>query len=207
MSDDRKELKPPFELAKLFRADHAAAAADHGDPVDEIAERCRRLGLDVQQETLKPVYNIMRPCRGEFEIPRCVDVRLPELRPRFYVFWGDSKCDCIEGDDTEIMFLVVYNPYRNLTLCEVEVNRVRVVDSAGNDVPKLPDGSDSIQLVPRGKYCFGDLAPCGIAWRQFVLRLRGAPPGSYRILIEGICFELCLHRMTEDCVTFDVCKD
>jgi hypothetical protein len=206
MSDDRKELKPPFELAKLFRADHAAAATDHGDPVDEIAERCRRLGLEVQQETLKPVYNIMRPCRGEFEIPKCADVRLPELRPRFYVFWGDSKCDCIEGD-TEIMVLVVYNPYRNLTLCEVEVNRVRVVDSAGNDVPKLPDGSDSIQLVPRGKYCFGDLPPCGIAWRQFVLRLRGAPPGSYRILIEGICFELCLHRMTEDCVTFDVCKD
>ena len=48
---------------------------------------------------------------------------------------------------------------------------------------------------------------CTVAWRQFVLRLRGAPAGPYRILIEGICFELCLHRMTEECVTFDVCKD
>ena len=71
----------------------------------------------------------------------------------------------------------------------------------------LPDGGESVQLVPRGKYCFGDLPPCTVAWRQFVLRLRGAPAGPYRILIEGICFELCLHRMTEECVTFDVCKD
>lgn len=207
MSDDRKELKPPFELRELFGHGHAEPAAARGEALDEVAERCRRLGLEVQQETLKPVHNIMRPCRGELEIPQCVDLRLPEIRPRFYVFWGDSRCDCIEGDDTEIMFLVVYNPYRNVTLCDVEVNRLRVIDAAGNDVPRLPDGTESIQLVPRGKYCFGDLPPCEIGWRQFVLRLRGAPPGPYRILIEGICFELCLHRMTQECVTFDVCKD
>jgi hypothetical protein len=206
MADDRKTLTPPFDVRTLFA--ERADGEDQAHEIEaEIAERCRRMGLEVQIETLKPVYNIMRPCRGEIEIPPCADLKLPDIRPRFYVFWGDSRCDCIEGDDTEIMFIVVYNPYRNLSLCNVEVNRIRVVDANGNDVPKLPDGSASIQLVPRGKYCFGDLPPCGIAWRQFVLRLRGAPPGSYRILIEGICYELCLHRMTEECVTFDVCKD
>lgn len=211
MTDKSKDVAGPFDFGAMFAGRHhrgaaAAAAADDGLP-DDIAERCRRMGLEVQQETLKPVYNIMRPCRGEIEIPPCRDVDLPDLRPRVYVFWGDSKCDCIEGDDTEIMFVLVYNPYRNIGLCDVEINRIRVVDSNGNDVPRLPDGSESIQLVPRGKYCFGDIPPCGIAFRQFVLRLRGAPPGSYRILIEGICYELCLHRMTEECVTFDVCKD
>lgn len=225
MTDQRQPLKPPFDLKTLFggqdrggktaagagvaavSSDAADAAHGHDHLPDDIAERCRRMGLEVQGEVLKPVYNIMRPCRGETEIPPCRDVDLPNLRPRVYVFWGDAPCDCIEGDDTEIMFVLIYNPYRNVSLCEVEINRIRVVDSNGNDVPRLPDGSESIQLVPRGKYCFGDLPPCQIAWRQFVLRLRGAPPGSYRILIEGICFELCLHRMTEDCVTFDVCRD
>jgi hypothetical protein len=217
MTDQRQALKPPFDLKTLFggktqaaagAATAAAAVAAGGhDLPDDIAERCRRMGLEVQWETLKPVHNIMRPCRGEIDIPPCRDVELPDLRPRVYVFWGDSPCDCIEGDDTEIMFVLVYNPYRNMSLCDVEINRIRVVDAGGNDVPKLPDGSASVQLVPRGKYCFGDLPPCGIAFRQFVLRLRGAPPGPYRILIEGICFELCLHRMTEECVTFDVCKD
>jgi hypothetical protein len=162
---------------------------------------------EVQWETLKPVHNLMRPCRGEIEIPFCRDVDFPDLRPRFYVFWGDSQCDCIEGDDTETMFIVLYNPYRNISFCNVEINRLRVVDANGNDVPRLPDGSEAIQLVPRGGYCFGDLRPCSIAFRHFMLRLRGVPQGSYRILIEGICFELCLNRMTEDCVTFDVCKD
>ena len=218
MTDQRKLPTPPFDLRSLFgghepAADAAGAPApaapadDHGHLPDDIAERCRRMGLEVQSETLKPVFNIMRPCRGEIQIPLCQEVKLPDLRPRVYVFWGDAPCDCIEGDDTEIMFVLIYNPYRNVTLCDVEINRIRVVDAGGNNVPNLPDGSASIQLVPRGKYCFGDLPPCGIAYRQFVLRLRGAPPGPYRILIEGICYELCLHRMTEECVTFDVCKD
>lgn len=218
MADDKKTLKPPFELDKLFdipRPPKAAAAADdtpaahdhdHGQ-LDPIAERCRRLAEQVQFETLKPMHNLMRPCRGELEIPPCREVQLPDLRPRFYVFWGDSVCDCIESDDTETMFLVVYNPYRNLTLCNVEVNRLRVTDMNGNDVPLLPDQTPSIELVPRGPYCFGDLPPCRIGWRQFVLRLRGAVAGPYRILTEGVCFELCLHRMTEDCVTFNVCED
>lgn len=214
MAEERKELKPPFDLRTLFgggdtapAAAAGAAAARHDHGHDDIAERCRRMGLEVQLETLKPVSNFMRPCRGELEIRPCREARLPEIRPEIFVLWGDAPCDCIEGDDTEIMFVIVRNPYSNLTLCDVEINRMRVVDSSGNDVRNLPDGSPSVQLVPRGKYCFGDLPPCGFAWRQFVLRLRGAVPGPYRILIEGLCFELCLHRMTEDCVTFDVCKD
>jgi hypothetical protein len=231
MTDDRQMPDPPFDLEKLFAAGHAhegeakPAAAPRpapnadpapapGDPVeqnghhhDDVAERCRRMALQVQQETLKPVYNVMKPCKGELVIPPCKDVQLPDIRPRFYVFWGDSKCDCIESDDTETMFLVVYNPHRNMRLCNVEVNRLRVVNASGANVAMLPDKTPSVQIVPRGPYCFGDLAPCSIAWRQFVIRLRGAPSGPYRILIEGICYQLCLHRMVEECVTFDVCKD
>jgi hypothetical protein len=220
MSDDRKELKGPFDFKAMFgaaggdekpgvaRAAADAAGHDHpGEPGHDDAERCRRMAQEVQWEMPLYVHNIMRPCRGEIEIPPCAPLKLPDIRPRVYVFWGASRCDCIESDDTEIMTVLVYNPYSNVSLGSVEINRIRVVDSSGNPVGTLPDGSDVIQLVPRGTYCFGDLGPCQIAFRQFVLRLRGAKAMTYRILIEGICFEICHHRLVDECVQFDVCPD
>ena len=224
MGKDDKLSEGPYDFETLFShtagegkartaATGEAGATDdavtngHLSTDAEIAERCRKLAAGAMAGV--PVYanNILRPCRGELQIPPCQDVQLPDLRPRVYVFWGAARCDCIEGDDTEIMTILVYNPYRNLTLSNVEINRITVVDVNGNPVPVLPDGTDSIQLVPRGTYCFGDIRPCGFAYRQFVLRLRGAPPGTYRILIQGICFEVCLHRLVDECVTFEVCRD
>jgi hypothetical protein len=224
MAEDKKISEGPYDFETLFgegggaaraaaaKAAPAAAADDgltHGEAsTDEaIVERCRKLAQGAMDGV--PVYanNILQPCEGELEIPQCRDVRLPELRPRVYVFWGSSRCDCIEGAATEIMTIVVYNPYHNVALSNVEINRITVVDSNGNPVPVLPDGTDSIQLVPRGTYCFGDIRPCWISYRQFVLRLRGAPPGRYRIRLQGLCFEVCLHRLIDDCVMFDVCRD
>jgi len=212
VTDDQKDLKGPFDLRTLFGHDEAAKAKDAAGAAgtgrdDPIAERCRRMAQEVQGEQQVHASNILKPCKGELSIPRCTELQLPDIRPRFYVFWGASKCDCIESDDTEVMTIVAYNPYSNISLCCVTVNRIQVVRADGSPVATLPDGTPSIQLVPRGPYCFGDLSPCSIAYRQFVLQLRGAVAGTYRILIEGICFELCLHRMVEDCVTFDVCKD
>jgi hypothetical protein len=210
MSDSRKDPKGPFDFTKMFGGDLAAAKPAPGAAPaagQDDAERCRKIAAEVQGEMQVFAHNILKPCRGELEFPRCGPLDLPMIRPRVYVFWGASQCDCIEGDDTEVMTVLVYNPYSNVSLADMTINRIRVVDAAGNPVPMLPDGTPSIQLVPRGTYCFGDLGPCGFAWRQFVLRLRGAPPGSYRILIEGICFEICHHRLVEECVTFEVCRD
>jgi hypothetical protein len=62
------------------------------------------------------------------------------------------------------------------------------------------------QLLP-SPYCFGDIAPCTCVTRQFVVRLRGAVPGPYRILLRGICFDACFHGDDEDCFVFQACKD
>jgi hypothetical protein len=224
MDKDSKLSEGPYDFRTLFGGDKAGegsaraaagvADADDNDPATghpssdaEIVERCRRLAAEAMEGV--PVYanNILQPCKGELVIPNCQDAQVPDLRPRVYVFWGSSRCDCIEGDDTEIMTILVYNPYHNLTLSNVEINQLTVVDDLGNQVPMLPDGTASIQLVPRGTYCFGDIGPCGFAYRQFVLRLRGAPPGRYRIYIRGLCFEICFHRLIDECVMFDVCRD
>ena len=61
--------------------------------------------------------------------------------------------------------------------------------------------------MPIGPYCFDDIPPCACVNREFVLRLRGAPGGPYRILIRGICFDARIHADAEACFAFDVCKD
>lgn len=178
-------------------------AADCGDT-------CRELGAAIDEQiTQTPKVNALRPCDDSqpVEKPRCLPARLPRIAPWTSIRWGDSQCDCIEGDDTEVMHLTVCNPYRNLTLSNLTIHQLVVVQANGLPVPNLPDGSPSVQLVPVGPYCFDDLPPCTCVTRQFVLRLRGAVPGSYRILVRGICFDACFHGNEQDCFLFEVCKD
>lgn len=178
-------------------------AADCGDT-------CRELAAAVDAQLAgTPKLNALRPCNQTQPIdqPPCRAVDLPHVAPWTSIRWGDSECDCIEGDDTEVLSLVVCNPYRNLTLSKLVVHQLVVVQANGAPVPNLPDGSPSIALTPMGPYCFDDLAPCTCTTRQFVLRLRGAPGGPYRILVRGICFDACFHGNEDDCFLFNVCKD
>lgn len=186
--------------------------ADQAGPAGgiEAEQHCKKLAANIDKQLAGlNKFNPLRPCDDQqpLEKPECHPLQLPPIAPWTSIRWGDSKCDCIEGDDTEIMQLTVCNPYKNLTLSNLVVNYVTVVDINGNPVPLLPDGSPSIQLVPRGPYCFDDLAPCTCVSREFVLRLRGAPPGPYRILLSGICFNACFHGDEQDCFLFNVCKD
>ena len=176
---------------------------------DDCADdRCATIAAEVDEQIAgQELHNSMRPCRGEQVEPQCHPLDIPPIAPQTYIRWGSGPCDCIEGDDTEVMHLTVCNPYKNLTLSNLTIHQLVVVDANGNPVPNLPDGSPSIQLVPVGPHCFDDIAPCTCVSREFVLRLRGAPGGPYKILVRGICFDACLHGDTEACFTFEVCKD
>jgi hypothetical protein len=173
-------------------------------------DNCRTLAAMVDEQLAgTPKVNPLRPCDDSqpLDRPRCLPVDLPRIAPWTSIRWGDSPCDCIEGDDTEVMHLTVCNPYRNLTLSNLTIHQIVVVQANGAPVANLPDGSPSVQLVPMGPHCFDDLAPCTCVTRQFVLRLRGAVPGPYRIILRGICFDACFHGDEEDCFVFEVCKD
>ena len=176
---------------------------------DDCADdRCATIAAEVDEQIAgQELHNSMRPCRGEQVEPQCHPLDIPPIAPQTYIRWGSGPCDCIEGDDTEVMHLTVCNPYKNLTLSNLTIHQLVVVDANGNPVPNLPDGSPSIQLVPVGPHCFDDIAPCTCVSREFVLRLRGAPGGPYKILVRGICFDACLHGDTEACFTFEVCQD
>jgi hypothetical protein len=144
---------------------------------------------------------------GTFPSKLCSKFDFPSLRPNLYITFGDSSCDCIESDDTEVMSITVCNPYSNLSFHNFDLASLSVFDASGASVGLLPDGTPSITLVPKGPYCFGDIDPCSCISREFTLRLRGAISGKYEIKISKMCFDVCLHEDQESCFEFYVCKD
>lgn len=138
---------------------------------------------------------------------KCHDAKIPKFLPEVKVKWGDSDCDCIESNDVETMCLTVCNRYSNITFKGLTIGMLQVCDENGNPVPLLPDGNPSVQLVPVGPYCFGDIPPCSCVSREFVLINKGAKAGKYKIKIQGICYDVCLNYANEDCFEFEICKD
>ncbi|HEY0413398.1 MAG TPA: hypothetical protein VGD66_09665 [Allosphingosinicella sp.] len=150
---------------------------------------------------------ICRACGSE-----CKEAKLPEIKPCITVKWGASECDCFETDDTEIVYISVCNCYSNLTFSNLHISYVEIVNEDGSPVPLLPDGTPSVQIVPIGPICFGDIGPCeeegdNCVTRQAVVRTRGARSGRYRLLIHGICYEVRIAKNQEDCFVLDLCRD
>ena len=207
--EPKSDRPPPSDTPAEYPKPSPPPPPPRDDKEVPTDARCKRLAAEVNEQLhgLSRLQNHMVPCDGPNPEFKCEPLDIPRIEPWVTISWGDSKCDCIESDDTEIMYLTVCNPYSNLTLSNVSVQQVLVVDGAGNAVPKLPNGDPCIELVPIGPYCFGDIAPCTCVSRQFLIRLRGALGGKHRILLRGICFDACVHGDNDGCFTFDVCKD
>jgi hypothetical protein len=144
--------------------------------------------------------------------PRCRAVKVPELEPCISVSWGDSKCDCFETDDTEIVCVTICNCYSNISFGNFRVAGLAVTMPDGSAVPTLPDGTPSVQIVPMGPVCFGDIPPCredkaGCISREFVIRTRGAKGGQYQVRLIGICYDVCFHYNNQDSFTLTLCAD
>ncbi|MFN0033782.1 MAG: hypothetical protein ACKVUS_01865 [Saprospiraceae bacterium] len=143
---------------------------------------------------------------------KCEPVELPEVEPCFSVSWGDSDCDCFETNDFEVLCITACNCYSNITFEHLTIHQITVVDEFGNPVPNLPDGMPSVEVIPFGPICFGDLGPCvpgqpSCKSRQVVMRTCGALSGKYRLKFEGICYEICYGGFAEACFEFHLCKD
>lgn len=142
----------------------------------------------------------------------CKEVKYPDIAPCVSIAWADSDCDCIETDDVEILCVTLCNCYSNVTFENVIVGTILVTDAAGRPVPNLPDGTPSIQAIPIGPICFGNIGPCKdekatCVSREFVLRTRGAKGGAYQVHVRPICFKVCFHHQTEECFTIPICQD
>lgn len=143
----------------------------------------------------------------------CTAVEMPRIRPCISVAWGDTPCDCMETNDFEVLCITVCNCYSNVTFGNLSIGHVQVTDMAGNPVPALPDGTPSVQVVPSGPICFGDIGPCternrpACVSRELVLYTRGAVGRQYRLTFSAICFSVCHTYQHEQCFTFKLCQD
>lgn len=143
----------------------------------------------------------------------CVAVELPDIHPCISVKWGDSPCDCLETDDVEVLCVTVCNCYSNVTFTNLTIGQIQVTDLAGKPVANLPDGTPSVQVIPSGPICFGDIGPCidsnhpSCVSRELVLHTRGALGGKYRLTFNAICFDVCHHFQSQCLFTMKLCQD
>jgi hypothetical protein len=169
-----------------------------GGPVGFLAQNAVKVSPDVN------------PCDCHCD---CVALKLPDIHPCISVRWGDSPCDCIETDDVEVACVTVCNCYSNVTFSDLSIGQILVTDLAGNPVPNLPDGTPSVQVLPTGPICFGDVPPCkgrnqpGCVSREIVIYTRGAIGKNYRLVFRAICFKVCHQLQSEQCFIMTLCKD
>lgn len=142
----------------------------------------------------------------------CKEIRFPEVKPCFNLTWGDSECDCMETNDLEVVCITACNCYSNVTFKDLKVGVVFITDENGNPVPPLPDGSPSVEVLPIGPICFGDLGPCkdeeaSCKTREIVIRSCGARAGKYKVNLLAICYEVSKHFYESTSFEIELCKD
>lgn len=117
-------------------------------------------------------------------MPACKSAEVPQLKPCFYLHFGDGESDHIETGDFEIAVLSVCNPFDNAVFRNIVISNIEVVDDKGNPVATLPNGTPSIRLIPSKLIRFSEVAPCSCEHMQIVLKTCGAIQGPYRINLE-----------------------
>lgn len=143
----------------------------------------------------------------------CVAIKLPDIEPCISVKWGDSRCDCMETNDLEVLCITVCNCYSNVTFNDLTIGHIQITDMAGNPVPPLPDGTPSVQVIPSGPICFGDIGPCkgknqpSCVSRELVLYTCGAIGKDYKLSFEGVCFTVSHEFQSEQCFVVKLCQD
>ncbi len=224
--------RPRNDLANETAVTNAAIAAAKANKVTVFAHHITHLNRaaqilqnyqDLCTETGGLFYSSRTPDEDEYVkmlseaickscgTSKCKTADVPDLKPCISISWGDSDCDCIETDDLEVMQITVCNCYDNVTFENFSIGYLYVTDEDGKTVPTLPDGSLSVEILPVGPYCFGDIGPCvdgepTCKSRQFVMATRGSKAGKYKISVGVICYDVSFHYSKEACFEFDLCK-
>jgi hypothetical protein len=120
------------------------------------------------------------------------------LAPCFHFHWGDGATDRIEEHDTEVFYLTVCNPFRDLQYDGLRITKVTLIP----DIHRL----SSIQIVPDRFVVFDCLEPCTCQTREFAIITRALnTAGAYKLHVD-YCFEgiSLANSSTQGDVEFDV---
>jgi len=175
-----------------------------------LLKACR--GNRVQLKPCGHQENAGCGCGGDTGPGKCKEAPLPKLHPCISVSWGERPHDCLETDDVEVLCITICNCYSNVDFENVVLSQILVKDKNGKDVALLPDGSPSVDAVPRGPFCFGDIPRCkdgrpNCVSRQFVLWTRGAKGGEYQLRLGPLCFKTSATYNENACFAFELEED
>lgn len=103
-----------------------------------------------------------------------------KIQPCFSLHWGDGPMDKIESHDTEIFYLTVLNPYKDIRFEGLRITSVQLVPA--------PD-AEGVRIVPDRLVEIGCLEPCSSQSREFTILTRDREAvGKYNLVVH-YCFE------------------
>jgi hypothetical protein len=195
-------------------AHHIGPASPITSEMQNYLDMCNPTGgsvyfgpVDVNQYKILLKNAVCNACGSE-----CKEAELPQIEPCVSIAWGDSDCDCFETDDVETAIVTICNCYSNVSFANVHVAYFNITLPDGSPVPLLPDGSPSVSIHPAGPICFGDIGPCrpgatNCVSREIVIRTRGAKSGKYKLVLTGICYQIVLNQLRDECFSLTLCAD
>jgi hypothetical protein len=119
--------------------------------------------------------------------------------PIFTLHWGDGPTDQLESEDTEVIYIRIRNPYRNLVYRGVKIFNIRVTP---NQV--LPDGENALQLVPGEIACFDEIEPCSYVSRDFAFLIKHAVVQGYQVEFDYCIEETAIVGHGDGTVSFPI---
>jgi hypothetical protein len=122
-----------------------------------------------------------------------------ELAPLFSLHWGDGANDRFESHDTEVVYIRVHNPWRNLVYRGLKIFNIRITPNQA-----LPDGENALQLVPAEIVCFDGIQPCSHVSRDFAFHIQNAVPQGYQITFEWCVEEIAIVTAGTGRAAFDI---
>jgi hypothetical protein len=174
---------------------NACGCACEEGPCDAAVEDANH---ELDEQASKKHFTI--PAVGQRPPGRCgLAFEQREFAPQFSLHWGDGAADQFESHDTEIIYIRVWNPFRNLLYRGVKIFNIRVTPNQ-----TLPDGTDALALVPAEIVCFDEIGPCTSIARDFAFLIQNAVPQGYQITFEYCIEETVIVGGDEGRAAFDI---
>lgn len=119
--------------------------------------------------------------------------------PVFTLEWGDGSSDQFESKDSEVIYIRIHNPFRNLIYRSISIFNIRITPNQ-----TLPDGDDSIRIIPAEIACFDEIQPCSYVSRDFALLIDHALIGTYHISFDYCIGEIAITSTRDGSAVFDI---
>ena len=119
--------------------------------------------------------------------------------PIFTLHWGDRFTDRLEDEDTEVIYIRIRNPFRNLIFRGLKIFNITVVP---NQV--LPNGEDALQLIPAEIACFDGIGPCSYVSPDFAFLIKNAIPQAYQITFDYCIEEVAIVASNDGSAVFNI---